>query len=106
MVGDNSASAVYVKNKVKTCESIGIKATLLHLPENTEEKFLLEKIVELNDDTDVHGILVQAPLPRHINTQKIFDTIHPEKDVDGFSSKNVADLYSGDISGLVPGTPK
>ncbi len=106
MVGNNSASEVYVKNKIKTCESVGIKATLLHLPESIEEKTLIEHIQKLNTDTEVTGILVQSPLPKDINAQRVFDIIDPEKDVDGFSSTNTARLYSGDESGLVPGTPK
>lgn len=106
MVGNNSASEVYVRNKIKTCESVGIKGVLLHLPDTIPLDELLWHIEKLNHDNEVDGILVQSPLPNHINAQAIFDTIHPLKDVDGFSSINIARLYSGDESGLIPGTPK
>lgn len=106
MVGNNSASEVYVRNKIKTCESIGIKATLLHLPDTTTQWSLSDHIQKLNADETVHGILVQSPLPSSISAQEIFDTINPLKDVDGFSSTNIARLYSGDETGLIPGTPK
>jgi methylenetetrahydrofolate dehydrogenase (NADP+)/methenyltetrahydrofolate cyclohydrolase len=105
MVGNDDASDVYVRNKIRTCESVGIKATLIHLPETISEIELTEKIQKLNDDTTVHGILVQSPLPKHINAQSIFDTIDSKKDVDGFSSINTAKLYSGDETSLIPGTP-
>jgi len=105
MVGNNSASEVYVRNKIKTCESIGIKATLLHFAQSTTSE-LVSEIQRLNADTTVHGILVQSPLPETIPAQEIFDTIDPLKDVDGFSSANISRLYSGDETGLVPGTPK
>lgn len=106
MVGDNSASEVYVRNKIKTCESIGIKATLLHLPDIITSRELIKHIHTLNKDHGIDGILIQSPLPTHINAQEIFDTVDPQKDVDGFSSTNTARLYSGDESGLIPGTPK
>lgn len=106
MVGNNSASEVYVRNKIKTCESIGIKATLLHLPDTTTQWSLANHIQKLNADDTVHGILVQSPLPSSISAHEIFDMIDPLKDVDGFSSTNIARLYSGDETGLIPGTPK
>lgn len=106
MVGDNPASAIYVRNKIRTCESIGIKATLVHLPAATTQSILSDHIHNLNDDETVDGILVQSPLPSNIVAQEIFDTIDPLKDVDGFSSTNIARLYSGDETGLIPGTPK
>lgn len=105
MVGNNSASEVYVRNKIRTCESIGIKATLMHFPHSTTSE-LISEIQHLNSDATVHGILVQSPLPETIPAQEIFDAIDPLKDVDGFCSTNIARLYSGDESGLVPGTPK
>ena len=106
MVGNNSASEVYVRNKIRTCESIGIKTALLHLPDTTTQSSLADHIQKLNADETVHGILVQSPLPSGISAQEIFDTIDPLKDVDGFSSTNIARLYSGDETGLIPGTPK
>jgi methylenetetrahydrofolate dehydrogenase (NADP+)/methenyltetrahydrofolate cyclohydrolase len=106
MVGNNNASEVYVRNKIKTCNTVGIDAQLLHLEESVSSEEIQNMIQKLNDDTAVDGILVQSPLPDHINAQEIFDCINPRKDVDGFSSENMARLYSGDESGLVPGTPK
>jgi len=106
MVGDNSASEIYVRNKIKTCESIGIKTTLIHLPETTTQSVMADHVHTLNADKTVHGILVQSPLPSGISAQEIFDMIDPLKDVDGFSSTNIARLYSGDETGLIPGTPK
>lgn len=106
MVGNNSASEVYVRNKIKTCESVGMNGILLHLPDTITQEELAKHILGLNRDETVDGILVQSPLPDHINAQKIFDLIDAEKDVDGFSSTNIARLYSGDETGLVPGTPK
>ncbi len=76
------------------------------LSEQISEQELLKTIHELNNDAGVDGILVQSPLPVHIDAQKIFNAIHPDKDVDGFSATNIAKLYSGDESGLIPGTPK
>jgi methylenetetrahydrofolate dehydrogenase (NADP+)/methenyltetrahydrofolate cyclohydrolase len=106
MVGNNSASEVYVRNKLKMCESVGIWSHLLHLEESISEDELLENIKQLNQDENVTGILVQSPLPKQINAQTIFDTIDAKKDVDGFSTTNIARLYSGDESWLIPGTPK
>jgi methylenetetrahydrofolate dehydrogenase (NADP+) / methenyltetrahydrofolate cyclohydrolase len=106
MVGNNSASEVYVRNKLKTCESVGITWQLLHFEESISEEELLSEIKTLNNNKDIDGILVQSPLPKHINAQNIFDTINAQKDVDGFSSFNIAKLYSGDESCLIPGTPK
>jgi methylenetetrahydrofolate dehydrogenase (NADP+) / methenyltetrahydrofolate cyclohydrolase len=105
MVGDIPASEVYVRNKLKMCEQVGIKWSLLHLKESITEEDLLKTIKELNT-SETHGILVQSPLPKHINAQKVFDTIDPLKDVDGFSSANISRLYCGDETGLIPGTPK
>lgn len=79
---------------------------MVHLEESISQQELLEEIKKLNQDKAVTGILVQSPLPEHIHAQEIFDCIDPKKDVDGFSSQNMAQLYSGDESGLVPGTPK
>lgn len=85
---------------------MGITSNLVHLEESISQQELLEEIKKLNQDKAVTGILVQSPLPEHIHAQEIFDCIDPKKDVDGFSSQNMAQLYSGDESGLVPGTPK
>ena len=106
MVGNNSASEVYVRNKIKMCEKVGITGVLRNESEAITEAALIEIIKELNADDAVTGILVQSPLPSHIDAQKVFDVIDPNKDVDGFSNTNITKLYSGDESGLMPGTPK
>lgn len=106
MVGDDSASDVYVKNKIKTCKTVGINAHLISPEKSSTSESIKDIIHKLNKDTSVDGILVQSPLPPHINAQEIFDCIDPMKDVDGFSSTNMARLYGGDETGLVPGTPK
>ena len=95
LIGDVAASAVYVRNKQKACEQVGMKSTLLKLPADTSETELLSKISALNLDSDVHGILVQLPLPKHISEQKVLDIIHPLKDVDAFHPENVGLLVQG-----------
>ena len=89
MVGDNSASAVYVKNKSNACKKVGIDFEEFLLPAETTEEELIELIQKLNNDKEVHGILLQSPVPKHININKAFETILPEKDVDGFNAVNV-----------------
>ncbi|SVC02239.1 uncharacterized protein METZ01_LOCUS255093, partial [marine metagenome] len=83
LVGDDPASAVYVRNKNKTCKNIGFQSFEKILPENTSEESLLNLIDELNNDAKVSGILVQLPLPNHITSKKIIEAINPKKDVDG-----------------------
>lgn len=95
LVGENPASQVYVRNKVKACESVGIESRVIKMPKNVDEISLLEKLRGLNDDNRVDGILVQLPLPQHIDEQKILETIAPEKDVDGFHQINVGALVTG-----------
>ena len=95
LVGDDPASAVYVKNKNKTCKNIGFQSFEHILPENTSEDKLLNLINELNNDDQVNGILVQLPLPSHISSKKILVSINPQKDVDGFHLENVGRLVSG-----------
>lgn len=92
MMGDNSASAVYVKNKRKACEYVGIHSQDYDLPETTTQAELLMLIEKLNIQPDIDGILVQLPLPKHINADAILDKIHPKKDVDGFHPYNVGRL--------------
>lgn len=94
-VGNNSASNVYVKNKEKACEYVGIKSLLYKLDENTSEDTLLDLISSLNIDASVNGILVQLPLPHHINKDNIINAISPEKDVDGFHMINTGRLMAG-----------
>jgi len=88
LVGDDPASAVYVRNKVKACEEIGIRSLFTRLPADTKESELLGHIARLNSDATVHGILVQLPLPKHIDTHRILDTISFDKDVDGLHATN------------------
>lgn len=103
-VGDDPASSVYVNNKKKACEYIGIDSESYHLPEETTEKELLELIEELNRKPEVNGILVQLPLPKQIDENKILLAISPEKDVDGFHPVNVGNLSIG-RPGFVSCTP-
>lgn len=103
-VGNDPASTVYVGNKKKACEYIGIRSLAYELPEETTEAELLKLIKELNDRRDVNGILVQLPLPGHIDEEKVLDSIHPLKDVDGFHPQNVGALCIGK-PGFVSCTP-
>ena len=104
LVGEDPASKIYVKNKEKFSKEIGIDSKVIRYPENIEEKVVLEKIIELNKNKKVSGILVQLPLPKHINKQKVIETILPEKDVDGFHPINVGNLSSG-YDSKIPCTP-
>lgn len=103
-VGEDPASSVYVNNKKKACEYIGIESLAFHLPETITEEELLQKIEELNQDEKVNGILVQLPLPSHIDEDKVIKTIAPEKDVDGFHPQSVGALSIGQ-KGFVSCTP-
>ena len=103
-VGNNPASTVYVGNKKKACEYVGIKSLAYELPEETTEKELLELIESLNERKDVNGILVQLPLPSHIDEDKVIKTIAPSKDVDGFHPQSVGALSIGQ-PGFVSCTP-
>lgn len=96
MVGNNSSSEVYVRNKSKACEKTGIDFEEFLMPENTEEKELLDLIEKLNNDDSIHGILLQSPVPKHIDINKAFRTISPKKDVDGFNPINVGNLSIGE----------
>jgi len=104
-VGEDPASRVYVGMKEKTSERLGIKSTTTVLPEATTQAELLALIAKLNADTSVHGILVQAPLPAHIDQPTIFSAVSPAKDVDGFHPVNVGKLMLGDPTGFMPCTP-
>lgn len=92
LVGDNQASQVYVRNKIKACEEVGIRSYSYHLPEETGEEQLLSLIDELVSDPNIHGILVQLPLPKHIDEKKVLRRIPASKDVDGFCAENVGNL--------------
>lgn len=104
LVGDNPASKTYVANKQKSCEAIGMYSELIKLPETTTEEELLNAIKALNTRDDIHGILVQLPLPKHINEDAVIATISPEKDVDGFSPISVGKMMLGQDTYL-PCTP-
>ena len=104
-VGEDPASKVYVGMKEKMAAKLGIKSILHILPESTSEAELLTLLNKLNADRSVHGILVQAPLPKHIDQARVFETVLPDKDVDGFHPVNVGKLLLGDTHGFVPCTP-
>ena len=104
LVGEDPASKIYVKNKEKSATEVGINSVVIKYPENVEEKIVLNKIKELNNDNKVSGILVQLPLPKHIDKRKVIETILPSKDVDGFHPMNVGNLSSG-YDSSIPCTP-
>lgn len=92
IVGDDGASLTYVNAKVKACERVGFESTLVRLPKETTEEVLLSKINDLNNDDDIDGFIVQLPLPKHIDEQKVLMAVHPDKDVDGFHPTNVGKM--------------
>lgn len=104
LVGNNGASETYVGAKVKACEEVGFKSTLIRFEDSVSEMKLLEKIHELNTDPDVDGILVQLPLPKHISDDEVINAIDPEKDVDGFHPVNAGKMLQG-VPAFVPATP-
>ena len=105
LVGNDPASKAYVGSKVKTCERMGIHSVKIELPEETTQNELLKVIDDLNEDTSIHGILVQSPPPSHIDESTVVRRINPHKDVDGFHPENVAKLTLEDSDGFVPCTP-
>tara|TARA_B100001175_G_scaffold234994_1_gene201349 strand:- start:67 stop:912 length:846 start_codon:yes stop_codon:yes gene_type:complete len=104
LIGDMTPSQIYVRNKEKSANEVGLKSEVIKYPESVEEKTVLETIKKLNNDSTVSGILVQLPLPKHIDKQKIIETISPSKDVDGLHPMNVGNLSSG-YQGSIPCTP-
>ena len=104
LIGDMAPSQIYVRNKEKSANEVGLKSEVIRYPDTVEEKTILEKIKELNNDENISGILVQLPLPKHIDKQKVIETITPSKDVDGFHPMNVGNLSSG-YESSVPCTP-
>ncbi len=104
IVGNDGASQVYVKNKIKACEVAGFKSTHIELSEDTTEAELLAKVAELNADDELDGFIVQLPLPEHISEQKIIEAIDPNKDVDGFHPVNIGKMTIG-LPAFVPATP-
>ena len=104
LVGEDTPSKIYVKNKEKFAKEVGMNSEVIRYPENVEEEIVLNKIKELNDNNKVSSILVQLPLPKHIDKRKVIETILPSKDVDGFHPINVGNLSSGYDSNI-PCTP-
>lgn len=105
LVGENPASKIYVNSKIKGCAELGFESFAHYLPENVTEEELLNVIGELNEDEKVDGILVQLPLPKHIDEKKVVDTIAFSKDVDGFKPENMGLLFLGDKNSIKPCTP-
>lgn len=104
-IGEDAASSIYVNNKIKKCESVGINAELYHLGDDVTEEYVLNLIDELNNREDIHGILLQSPIPRHIDINKCFNKISPEKDIDGFSRESCGNLFLGNPT-FISCTPK
>ena len=104
LIGEYAPSKIYVRNKEKSAVEIGLKSEIVKYPDTVDETTVLKKINELNKDKNVSGILVQLPLPKHINNKKIIDAIDPNKDVDGFHPNNVGNLSSG-YESSIPCTP-
>lgn len=104
LVGNDGASLTYVGSKVKSCERVGFKSTLIKMPNTTSETELLKKIDELNQDDDIDGFIVQLPLPKQIDTQKVIMAIDPDKDVDGFHPTNFGKMAL-DMTTFIPATP-
>lgn len=104
-VGEDPASVSYVRKKEKTAAKIGIESKLIVFPEVISQDSLLQEIDSLNQDSNIHGILVQAPLPDHIDARKIFNSVSPQKDVDGFNATNLGKLCQEDNDGFVSCTP-
>ena len=105
LVGDNPASEVYVRMKGKACEEAGMHSVTIKRPKETSEADLLKELDRLNNDTAIHGILVQLPLPKQIDTNRVLHAIDPRKDVDGFHPENVGKVAGGDPTGFRPATP-
>ncbi|HEX8427459.1 bifunctional 5,10-methylenetetrahydrofolate dehydrogenase/5,10-methenyltetrahydrofolate cyclohydrolase [Hymenobacter sp.] len=104
LVGHDGGSETYVRNKVLACERVGFESTLLRYEDDITEAELLAKVEELNQDNDIDGFIVQLPLPRHISSEKVIESIRPEKDVDGFHPMNIGRMVAG-LPALLPATP-
>ena len=105
LVGEDAASQIYVRNKAKACEDIGMHSEVHRYPHDARHDTVLRKVSELNDDACIHGILVQLPLPAHVDNKKVLEAISPDKDVDGFHRHNVGALVTGE-SDFPPCTPQ
>lgn len=104
LVGNDGGSKTYVANKVKTCAEIGFKSTVIEYQESVSEQELLDKIEEINNDSEIHGLLLQLPFPKHISETKVLEKISPEKDVDGFHPTSMGRMLAG-IPTFLPATP-
>jgi len=104
LVGDDASSRTYVANKVKDCGEVGFRSSLFKFDRNAPEEILLEKIAELNHDSDIDGFIVQLPLPDHIDENRIIESIDPAKDADGFHPVNIGRMVIG-LQGFLPATP-
>lgn len=104
LIGDDGASQTYVNSKVRACEKAGFKSTLLKRASSTSEDELIEMVNSLNNDPDIDGFIVQLPLPKHINEQRVIEAIDPRKDVDGFHPENVGRMVLN-LPGFLPATP-
>nr|WP_299339293.1 bifunctional methylenetetrahydrofolate dehydrogenase/methenyltetrahydrofolate cyclohydrolase FolD [Allomuricauda sp.] len=104
LVGNDGASLTYVGSKVRSCKKIGFESTLIHLPEDTSEETLLKQVEDLNANPDIDGYIVQLPLPKHIDEQKVLMAVHPDKDVDGFHPTNFGKMAL-DMESFIPATP-
>ncbi len=104
LVGNDGASLTYVGSKVRSCKKIGFESTLIHLPEETSEAVLLQKVADLNANSDIDGYIVQLPLPKHIDEEKILMAVDPDKDVDGFHPTNFGKMAL-DMETFIPATP-
>ena len=105
IVGENPASKIYVRNKISACEKVGFNSETIRLDESISEENLLLEIEKLNNDDNIDGILVQLPLPKHINELEVINAISAEKDVDGFHTTNIGKMMIGDETGFLPCTP-
>ena len=105
IVGDDPASHVYVNNKIRSCERLGIRSTHIELPKDTDESVVAQHIRSMNAQEDLHGILIQSPLPDHMDEESLTELIDPRKDVDGFHPVNLGRLVQGRTDGMVPCTP-
>ena len=105
MAGENHASQIYVRNKIRACERVGFHSETIRFDENISEESLLLEIEKLNNNSNIDGILVQLPIPKHIDDLKVINAISAEKDVDGFHTTNIGKMMIGDETGFLPCTP-
>ena len=105
IVGNDPASHVYVRNKIRSCERLGIKSTHVEFPDDVSEEEVIKAILTLNEDDSLHGILIQSPLPVHMDEESLTDMIDPSKDVDGFHPVNLGRIVQGRLDGMIPCTP-